>query len=460
MFRSPLISLEDKTHLVKTDMEKPRRVSYAGLTTQRPRKDSRLRPTVAIIGGGAGGCCSAIELGLTGRFNILLLEKNRELMRGSSDITPGRLSLGFHYADKDTALYFLHVTVKFVKRYGNFRQELSREQSHPLRRGRYFIMKNSLVPAKTILEIYEAIKQEYAKIVREDPSCEVFGPPENIYRILEAHEFEKDVEIASIDMAIETAEELLDWPKMRKFLVDQIEQNENVFVQSNTNVVTITALSGKGFVIDGINTNHGGAVRIVADFVVNASWYNISKFNRMLGISSVCRNRCNRLKAIATVQIPKELANVPSMFFCMGPFCMFCNKGNGVGMITYAPETNIAVTTSSGEQETKFSRFCHGLADEKETLARGERILAGVTKYIPNMQLAKLTKVSIGIVQTFMDESTLDPGFKIGNLDFIHNPLKGEIAKRNYSGVEEPIPGYVINACIKLIYCFDNAHLV
>ena len=129
-------------------------------------------------------------------------------------------------------------------------------------------------------------------------------------------------------------------------------------------------------------------------------------------------------------------------------------------MITYAPETNIAVTTSSDEQETKFSRFCHGLADEKETLARGERILAGVTKYIPNMQLAKLTKVSIGIVQTFMDESTLDPGFKIGNLDFIHNPLKGEIAKRNYSGVEEPIPGYVINACIKLIYCFDNAHLV
>ena len=289
MFRSPLISLEDKTHLVKTDMEKPRRVSYAGLTTQRPTKHSRLRPTVAIIGGGAGGCCSAIELGLTGRFNILLLEKNRELMRGSSDITPGRLSLGFHYADKDTAMYFLHVTVKFVKRYGHFRQELSREQSHPLRRGRYFIMKNSLVPAKEILEIYEAIKQEYAKIVGEDPSYEVFGPPENIYRILEAHEFEKDVEIASIDMAIETAEELLDWAKMRKFLVDQIERNEKVFVQSNTNVVTITALSGKGFVIDGINTNHGGAVRIVADFVVNASWYNISKFNRMLGISSVCR---------------------------------------------------------------------------------------------------------------------------------------------------------------------------
>lgn len=59
-----------------------------------------------------------------------------------------------------------------------------------------------------------------------------------------------------------------------------------------------------------------------------------------------------------------------------------------------------------------------------------------------------------------MDESMFDFGFKIGNLDFIYNLLKGEIVKRNYSGVEELILGYVINVCIKLIYCFDNVYFV
>ena len=176
-------------------MSKARSASYAGSTMQRHRKHSQLRQNVAIIGGGVGGCCTALELAQTRQFNIYLLEKNQELMRESSDATPGRLGLGFHYSDKTTALHFLHVTVDFTKRYG-------RNQSHPLRRGRYFIVKNSLVLIKDILEVFQAIKEEYTKMVREDPSCEVFGPPEDIYRILQPQKFETDVEMEKIEMGI------------------------------------------------------------------------------------------------------------------------------------------------------------------------------------------------------------------------------------------------------------------
>lgn len=436
-------------------------VPFNGHSAPPLRKNSRLRPTVAIVGGGAGGCCCAIELGLTGRFNILLLEKNQQLMRETSDMTPARLGLGFHYADKATALHFLHVAVEFVKRYGQFRQEIGRKECHPLRRGRYFIMKNSLVPVQDILDVYDAIKKEYANMVREDPSCEVFGPSENIYRILEPHEFEEHVERGNVEMGIETAEELLDWSRLRKYIIEGIEKQKKsgVSVLTFTEVEVITAREEGGYIIEGVNTFHGSAVRISTDLVINASWYNISKFNQSLGISSACRKRCNRIKAIATVQLPKELANLPSMFFCMGPFCMFSNKGNGVGMMTYAPETNLAVTSSSCELEPQFSQIYHCLS-ENEKCAKGQRILAGVSKFIPQMRHAKLTKVSIGIVQTFMDEDTVDHGFKIGNLDFIHDPLKGGIAKRNYSGVEEPLPGYIINSCMKLIFCFENAELI
>ena len=274
---------------MKIIMPKFRSDSYAGLTVQRQRKHSRLRQNVAIIGGGVGGCCTALELAQTGQFNIHLLEKNQELMRESSDATPGRLGLGFHYSDKTTALHFLHVTVDFTKKFGQFRQEIGRKQTHPLRRCRYFIVKNSLVSVKDILDVYEAIKEEYAKMVREDPSCEVFVPPEDIYRILEPHEFEKDVEMGKIEMRIETAEELLDWPKLREFLIDQLEQEVNpIKVLTNTKAVVITDRDQGGYVIDAINTFHGGALRLSVDFVVNTSWYNISKFNKMLDISSAC----------------------------------------------------------------------------------------------------------------------------------------------------------------------------
>ena len=51
-------------------------------------------------------------------------------------------------------------------------------------------------------------------------------------------------------------------------------------------------------------------------------------------------------------------------------------------------------------------------------------------------------------------------GFKVGSLNLLHDPHVGGIYKRNYSGVEEPRPGYIINACMKLLYCFDNAEIV
>ncbi|KAJ7382798.1 hypothetical protein OS493_032758 [Desmophyllum pertusum] len=96
---------------------------------------------------------------------------------------------------------------EFSRRFGRFRQEIGRDQSHPLRRGRYFILKNSMTPLREILDTYNALKEEYTKMVLEDARNEIFGPPEHFYRILEPYEFEKDVAMEKIAMGIETAED-------------------------------------------------------------------------------------------------------------------------------------------------------------------------------------------------------------------------------------------------------------
>ena len=140
--------------------------------------------TVVFIGGGVGGCCTALALERTQQFQVYLLEKNGELMRESSDVTPGRMGLGFHYADKETALYYLHATLEFTRKYGRFRQEVGRSETlHPLRRGRYFILKSSLVPVNEILDTYDALKEEYTNVVSEYTNYKKESKPRRSYWI-------------------------------------------------------------------------------------------------------------------------------------------------------------------------------------------------------------------------------------------------------------------------------------
>ena len=83
-------------------------------------------------------------------------------------------------------------------------------------------------------------------------------------------------------------------------------------------------------------------------------------------------------------------------------------------MLTYAQQTNMAVSTSE-ELEPEFEHVFFNLSKTRNTPR--EKILAGVSKYIPKLKQAKVTKVKLGIIQTFMDEDTIDFGFKVGNLD-------------------------------------------
>jgi len=418
--------------------------------------DLSRKQDIAIIGGGVGGCCTALELAKTGKYQVQILEKNSELMNESSDATPGRMGLGFHYADQNTAIYYLHATLNFTKRFSNFRQEIDKGNSHPLRRGRYFIMKNSLVSTESILKTYDALKAEYIRIVQQDQTYQLFGQPDEFYRILEPHEYQNDVVEADVEIGIETAEELLNWKQFRLCIINELQKHENrITINLNTEVTGIRAVHKSGYSIQS-ESQSGYQITTFADIVVNASWYNISKFNKMLGVTDV--KSCNRVKAIATVLLPIELVDAPSMFFCMGSFCMFSNKGGGVGMITYASETNLAVSSSDDFEGDMLDIYFN--VSDHDKRAKGQRIINGVSKFIPKMKNAQLVKTGYGVIQTIIDKDANDHGFVIGNLDFLHDPETGGIYKRDYSGVRVLHAGYIVNACMKLLYCNQNAERV
>ena len=57
---------------------------------------------------------------------------------------------------------------------------------------------------------------------------------------------------------------------------------------------------------------------------------------------------------------------------------LFSNKGNRVGMLTYAPETNIAVS-SSGELEPEFEHVFFNFSED-EKCAKGKKNLSRCVK--------------------------------------------------------------------------------
>ncbi len=397
---------------------------------------------VVIIGGGIAGCTTAIELRKRGH-EVTILEKDADLLRGTSARTPGRMGLGYHYFDSKTARFYMENTIGFMKKYSDC--FLGDDESSHLRNGRYFITKDSLVPLQELMATYDEISLQFESICREDSSNDIFRTG-HLHRTMRTHEFQDDVVVDKVELAIETKELLLDWKKFDTQLRRELIDHE-IAVKNNFEIEGVETTEDGKFILSSAS---GEKER--ADYVINCTWQNIDKINDELGIGDArskkedpAQSVTSRLKLLAEVELPESLVKKHSMFFCVGPHAMFSNVGSGIGRITYAPVTNFGITTKS-EMPEQFARWLDEGLTEEEQLDFGSRIIEGVTGYIPAMRDARLIQVIPGIVKSkgSVDLSDKDSPFH----------------KRSYDGVEEQQIGWVDNAAMKLFYSLGNASRV
>lgn len=240
-----------------------------------------------VIGAGIAGLSAAnkqAELGKT----AAIFEQRPEFMQGASIRNPGRMGLGYHYADLPTAIFYLNATLAFVKKYKkrglDFRLGAdSIPETHPMRNGRYFVPKNSLVPAAKLADIYSALREEYRRKVKEDPDNEVFGSPDNFYNMLSLDEYKDDINPGNISLAIETREQLLDVPQFREYLISQVTNSDKIKSFVNATVTNIALTPDSEYFI--ITVKQGEETkRFAARHLINASWESTDKLNQTLGI--------------------------------------------------------------------------------------------------------------------------------------------------------------------------------
>lgn len=405
---------------------------------------------IAIAGGGAAGVGTALELAKAG-YKVDLYEKGKALLSATSNKTPGRAGHGYHYIHKETSKLYLKATIEVIKRYPDCLIGHGQPATHYLRHGLYCIMKqknelpealsqfSSIYPKEKILENYSFIKEYYRELVAEDPSNEIFGPPDDFYKILseaEKETYRESINFDIVDTIIDTREELLNWPKLRLKLIDEVTTHPNIAVHLRSTIDNPEQKSkglGFAFKVNGKNED--------ADIFINATWERIEALNQKISVHMEPESRTNRLKTILTLELPKHLQEHPSVFFCMGPHAMVSNMGNGKVMSTYAQVTN--VSSSTGLSLSREASDClDGKVDFSEEMKAANAIIDGVSQYFPPMSKARLIDKNYGVIKTRGTVDLFDPASAVN--------------KREEIGVEEQLVGWIDNACMKLLHFVFN----
>ncbi|GAA3342178.1 hypothetical protein GCM10017714_29390 [Curtobacterium pusillum] len=396
------------------------------------------RLPIAVLGAGAAGCATALALAHAGH-DVTLIDR-RGLLEGTSNGTPARLGLGFHYADRATALLLLEHTVDFVTRLPG--STLADRPGAPdsVRHARYFIARDSLFTPDELRGTHRALAARYAELWQEHEGRLPYGEPEQFLRELAPEEYEHDTATARVVAGFDTREVLMDWPHVRRALLDAVTAEPRVRVVTGAEVVGVDRHAPFRSVVR-IEDAAGRAAQLGASLVVNCTWENIDRLTASAGLP-VNAEAVNRLKALLELRLPASLVDLPSTFFCIGPFAMFSNMGDGRGMVTYAPDTNVRAYPA-GDGVAEIMRALDGQTSRKADDELAARILAGVASFIPGMAGAEPLALRYGVVRTHGSSALDDRG--------------SDIHRRDYSGVRVEAPDLITNAATKLIYFLRNA---
>lgn len=140
---------------------------------------------VIVIGGGFAGSFTALEL-LKKDYKVLHIDKDNSILGVSSSSYNEcyKLHTGVHYlGDLETARQCLLDSIEFAKEFPLFIQG---EPHDPWRKGRHYVVSNSLFDAK---DLCANLQKLYTEKVAEDADNAVFGDPKDFIKYLSPEEY-------------------------------------------------------------------------------------------------------------------------------------------------------------------------------------------------------------------------------------------------------------------------------
>lgn len=419
---------------------------------------------VVIIGAGFAGSFTAIEIAKRG-LKILVIDPNSELIgtNSSSNNECFKLHTGAHYiGDMETAEKCLRDSVAFAREFPGF---LLGQEGQPWRRGRHYIMSNSIVPPKIARERLLDLQQIYKTLVEENPNNQVFGSPTSFLRFLEKSEHteiassipftDKDNNVSQINiaLAVETPESQVDINKVRRHLTMGFKRHPNISHLSGHKVETLTfSPNDLDYYVQAINVTAGGRVRYKTKAIINCAWQNAEFIDTQLGYY-IPDDRIIRVKASVLVELPPTLTNIHTCIGSIGPHFSITNLGDETAVITYEPVTNVGFYRSGDKINDPFLKeVMKGNLSLNSGAGKTltDNIMKGVALYVPELKQATPQEIRVGYVKTFVGTTER---YSLYDSD-------SPIHRRREDGVETAGLCYLRHSAMKMTYSQENARKI
>ena len=426
---------------------------------------------IVVIGAGISGTLTALELAANHR--ILLIESGKEILPDSctSRNQCFKLHTGLHYfGNIETAKLCLKKAIAFAKEFPDCilgRQNLNASY----RRGRHFVMSNSLVKPEEAIKVAIELKELYIQLIASDPKNKVFGDPDRFFKVLSSEEYSylsKDIPCydesgschkTSVVLGIETAESLVDFNALRMNLRQKVSQCPNITVLPNTKVLDLIPRNETQKYKLSVVDENGFNFLIETSFVVNCAWQNIELIGKKIH-SNYLRKEAgvNRIKITTLVQLPEQLHSMHTCLFSTGPYCSITVLANGEAILASERLTNVGYYPIGEEMPKALEEKVQQITSQKiEGNQFARQILEDCSAYFcPSIQslmmASKIKEVRVGIVKQVDSIKKYDNTSIYRHDSIVHSRLD--------TGVCSVIPGYIANASMKMVYALDNAKYI
>ncbi len=275
--------------------------------------------TIAVIGGGIQGVCTALALSHRGA-RVTIIEAADALLDRASFRSEGKIHLGFVYANDPTGRT-ADLMLASALRFGPLLEEWigpvdwDRLRSQPFS---YVMLPDSQLSELQLRGHYEGIDRAYREQYRDEGLHYLGLTPETLLpgttersASCPPHEW-----LAKGTVVADTAEVAVDRPRFRDRMLAAVAENPLISVRLGRRVEDVERTAG-GFRVS--TADPGGAVgRAEFAIVVNCSWTDRLRLDRQLGIEPD-RNWVYRLKYRLLGRLPGASSR-PSLTFVLGPY--------------------------------------------------------------------------------------------------------------------------------------------